>query len=223
MSEPSYPLPVIAVDGLAASGKGTLAKKLAADLGFDHLDTGVLYRGVAYYTLERHIAPHDQAAVVALARGLTIKDFLALVHDVKIRHENVSASASVVAAIPDVRAALLDLQRHFATTPPGQRGAVLDGRDIGTVICPAAPVKFFVTAPLKTRAYRRYKELQGRGEHATDTAVFADMQIRDERDQTRAIAATKPAEGAIVIDTEHLDAEATFALARQKVREKIGL
>ncbi|MBL8669611.1 MAG: (d)CMP kinase [Alphaproteobacteria bacterium] len=201
---------VIAIDGPAASGKGTLAKRLAAHFRYAHLDTGKLYRGVGVAVLRSGGDPSDAAAAERAARSLDA----AGLDDARLRTAEAGAAASKVAAHPGVRAALLALQRDFARRPPGgAAGAVLDGRDIGTVICPDAPTKLFVTASVEARAERRLKELQASGAAAIYAAVLQDLIERDHRDSTRSAAPLKPAEDAIVLDTTHLDADATFAAA----------
>lgn len=195
---------IIALDGPAAAGKGTLAKKLAAHLGYDHLDTGSLYRAVASKSLRTGLSPEDAAQSFSIA-DLSAPD---------LRAEKVAQHASVVAAIPAVRAALLDFQRDFARHPPGGNGAVLDGRDVGTVVCPwPETVKFFVTASLEARAQRRYAELLAKGESPIHAAVLAEMAERDRRDTQRKDAPLKPAPDAILLDTSGLTAEAAFRAA----------
>ncbi len=206
---------IVAVDGLVAAGKGTLARRLAAALGFRHLDTGMIYRAVGARLLAAGIDPADPDQAQAAARALTPADL----ERPGLRDEAVGRAASIVAAAPAVRAALVDFQRRFAGQPPG---AVLDGRDIGTVICPEAEVKFFVTAAAGIRARRRFDELQARGESATYAAVLQDLQERDARDQGRGVAPTKPAEDAIILDTSALSAEEVFAHALAIVRARAG-
>ena len=204
---------IIAIDGLTAAGKGTLAKRLAAALGYRHLDTGLIYRAVAARLIAQATDPTDDAAATRAAEALAPED---LARD-GLRSEAVSRAASIVAANPGVRAALVAFQRRFARLPPG---AVLDGRDIGTVICPDAGVKLFVTASPEIRARRRFDELQARGESATYPAVFQDLQERDARDQARGTAPAKPAEDAIVLDTSTLTADQVFARALEIVRSR---
>lgn len=195
---------IVAIDGPAAAGKGTLAKRLAAHLGYDHLDTGSLYRAVASKSLRTGMRPEDAAKSFAIA-DLAASD---------LRTERVAQQASIVAAIPDVRVALLDFQRDFARHPPGGKGAVLDGRDVGTVVCPwPETVKFFVTASLEARAKRRYAELLAKGESPIHAAVLAEMAERDKRDAQRATAPLKPAPDAIRLDTSDMTAEAAFQAA----------
>ena len=190
---------IIAVDGPAAAGKGTIARALARHFGLAFLDTGALYRMVGLAVLREGQSPDNREAAVAAARGLDPARFA----DAELRNEAVGEAASKVAVIPEVRAALLDLQRAFARRPPG---AVLDGRDIGTVICPDADIKLFVTASAEVRTRRRQLEL-GSSDAA---AVLAEIKARDARDLARAIAPLVPAVDAVVLDTSDLDiAEAT--------------
>jgi len=197
---------IIAIDGPAASGKGTLGKKLAAHLNFRHLDTGLLYRAVAKAVLDAGGKPEDQQAAAAAARNFNP----AWIDDPALRTDKIGSAASVVSAVPDVREALIDFQRKFAASPPG---AVLDGRDIGTVIAPDAEVKIFVTAAPEERARRRCRELEGRGEKPEFEAVLADIKKRDERDANRAVAPFKAADDAHMLDTTELNADAAFAAA----------
>ena len=197
---------IIAIDGPAASGKGTLARKLADHFGLPHLDTGLLYRATARALLDAGERLDDVAAAVAAARGLALTDF----DEARLRGRAMGESASIVAALPAVRSTLAKAQRGFALRP---EGAVLDGRDIGTVICPEADVKIFVTASPQTRAQRRALELARRGEPADYAAILEDIRIRDERDSTRSVAPLRPAPDAHALDTTALDAEAAFAAA----------
>ncbi|MBV9564726.1 MAG: (d)CMP kinase [Bradyrhizobium sp.] len=192
---------IIAIDGPAASGKGTLGRLLAAHYGYRHLDTGVIYRAVAHALISAGHDLNDEAAAVSAARGLDPQKF----GDPALKSHPVGTAASVVSAIPAVRAALLEFQRDFAAAPPG---AVLDGRDIGTVICPDAEVKIFVVADPRVRARRRTLEARSRGEAADEAAVLADILARDERDQNRAVAPLKPAADAYLLDNSNLDIEA---------------
>lgn len=209
---------IIAVDGPVAAGKGTLARRLAAHYGFAYLDTGALYRAVGRRVLRGGGDPADPAQAVAAARGLGPADLA----DPALRDEATGAAASVVAAIPGVRAALLDYQREFARRPPGGHpGAVLDGRDIGTVVCPAAEVKLFVTASAEIRAHRRFLELRARGEPAAESGVLAELRARDARDAGRAAAPLKPAPDAHLLDTTNLDIDAAFAAAVAVVEARI--
>jgi len=207
-------LPVIAIDGPAASGKGTLARRIAAALGFAHLDTGRLYRAVGLSALRRGEDPADPVVAKRAVEGLD----LSLLEDPALGSDETGAAASKVAVIQDVRDALLDFQRNFAAHPPGARGAVLDGRDIGTVICPHATVKLFVTATPEIRAKRRFIELRAAGSPRTEEAVLADIRARDERDTNRAIAPLRQAPDAHLLDTTHLDIEAAVARALEIVK-----
>ncbi len=201
---------IIAIDGPAASGKGTLGRRLATHYGLRHLDTGLLYRAVAKALLDAGHSPNNQARAVAAADAIDPAAF----DEVALKAHAVGEAASLVSAIPDVRAALLAFQRNFAIKPPG---AVLDGRDIGTVICPHADVKLFVTATPQVRAQRRVLEIQGRGEKADEAAILADILKRDERDTSRATAPLKQAADAHLLDTTALDANAAFQAAVEVV------
>jgi len=202
---------IIAIDGSAASGKGTLAKRVAAEFGYDYLDTGALYRAVALSLLKAGVNSNniDEKQAVNSASELD----LSLTQTAEIRTDNVAALASIVAAISPVRAELLALQRSFATVPPSGKGAVLDGRDIGTIVLPDADIKFFIDADLDIRAERRTKELLQAGQSAIFRDVLADMKARDDRDRTRSVAPLKAADDAITIDTSNTDAAAVLALA----------
>ena len=200
---------IIAIDGPAAAGKGTLSKRLAAHFGLRHLDTGLIYRAVG---VKRNETGQD---AVAAAESLTADD---LAHP-GLRGEGAAQAASEVAAIPAVRQALLEFQRRFASEPPG---AVLDGRDIGTVVCPDAEIKLFVTASLQKRAERRWKELLAKGEPAIAERVLQDMQERDARDAARDVAPLAPAADAILIDSSELDADAVFAAALAIVSRRMS-
>ena len=206
---------IIAIDGPAASGKGTLAKRVADHFGLACLDTGLLYRAVARDVLARGGSLEDEAEAAAVARTIDP----ATLSDPSLRLPGVGEAASVVARIPAVRAALLDFQRDFARQEPG---AVLDGRDIGTVVCPDADVKIFVTADAAVRARRRYEELRQRGEPVTFEAVLDVIRRRDERDSSRADAPMRPADDAILLDTSNLDIEAAFDAAVGLIKRKIG-
>ena len=197
---------IIALDGPAASGKGTLARRLAAHFGLPHLDTGLLYRATARALIDAGERLDDEPRAVAAARGLALTDF----DEERLRGREMGEAASVVAAIPAVRAALCETQRAFAQRPGG---AVLDGRDIGTVICPDADVKIFVTASPETRANRRALELAGRGEKVDYAAVLEDIRKRDERDSLRSSAPLVAAPDAVVLDTSNLDIQAAFQAA----------
>jgi len=203
---------IIAIDGPAAAGKGTLARRLAAHLGLAYLDTGLIYRATGKAVLTAGQDPDDAAAAEAAARALGPEDLDAP----DLRTDEVAQAASKVSAIPGVRAALLDFQRNFAAEPPGDaKGAVLDGRDIGTVVCPQADHKLFVTATAEVRAERRLKELQERGLDAIYTRVLQDMMERDARDSSRAVSPLVPATDAHLMDTSDLDADQAFEAALQ--------
>lgn len=206
---------IIAIDGPAASGKGTLAKRLAQALGLPHLDTGLLYRATACAVLDAGRAITDTAAAIAAAQNLDP----AALDESRLRTKEMGEAASVVAAVPEVRAALVAAQRGFAQGP---NGAVLDGRDIGTVICPDADAKIFVTASPEVRARRRLLELESSGEIVDAGAVLADIRRRDERDSSRSTAPLRAAEDAVVLDTTSLDVEAAFAAALRIVQRRTG-
>ena len=197
---------IIAIDGPAASGKGTIARRLAAHLGLPHLDTGLLYRATAAALIAADHDLYDEQAAVAAARGLALMDF----DEAALRTREMGEAASVVAAVPAVREALLYAQRTFAGRT---EGAVLDGRDIGTVVCPQATVKIFVTASATARAQRRALELAQRGEKADYGAILADIVRRDARDSGRSAAPLRPAPDAVRLDTTHLGIDAAVAEA----------
>jgi cytidylate kinase len=201
---------VIAIDGPAASGKGTLAKRLATHYGLPHLDTGLLYRAVALTVIDagRNLDDHQAAARAASS---LIADRLA---DPRLRERAMGEAASRISAVPAVRAALLAWQQRFAGNAAG---AVLDGRDIGTVVCPNAQVKLFITAAPEERARRRHLELLRRGESASLGAILADIVARDARDAQRSTAPLKAAADAVILDTTDLDADEAFAAAREVV------
>ena len=205
--------PIIAIDGPAAAGKGTLARRLAAELGLPYLDTGLLYRATGRRVLDAGGDPADPVAAAAAARALRSED----TQRADLRGPVADAAAAAVAAIPEVRAALLDFQRSFGRA----HGAVLDGRDIGTVIFPEAPVKIFVTASLAERARRRFLELRAKGTPAPYDQVEADMRARDTQDAARVAAPLRAAEDAVTLDTTEMDAEAAFARALAVVRERL--
>jgi len=197
---------IIAIDGPAASGKGTLGKHLAAHFGLRHLDTGLLYRAVAKALLDQSAPLDDRASASAAARALDLARF----DEAALKSHAVGEAASIVSAIPEVRAALVDYQRAFANRPPG---AVLDGRDIGTVIAPDADVKIFVTASAPERARRRARELAAQGVAADEADILADIERRDDRDRSRAVAPLAPAPDAHLLDTTHLDIDAAVRAA----------
>ena len=216
--------PIIAIDGLSASGKGTLAKRLAARLDFAFLDTGLLYRAAGMMAKEACVPLDDMGALAAFTQKLDMKALVARLDDPALRGGGAAQAASRVGPCAPLRSTLLKFQQDFAYNPPGgKKGAVLDGRDIGTVITPEAPVKIFVTASAEARAMRRFKELQGRGEDVSESAVLADMRARDERDQTRATAPAKPAPDAIMLDTTNMNADEAFAAALAIVEERLKL
>jgi cytidylate kinase len=197
---------IIAIDGPAASGKGTLAKRLAAHYGFHCLDTGLLYRAVALSLLDAGVSPSDRTRAEATAKALDLSRFA----EATLKAPKVSEAASIVSAIPEVRAALLAYQKDFAARQPG---AVLDGRDIGTVIAPQAEVKIFVTASPEVRARRRFLEMQQSGGKLSEAEVLADIRRRDERDSSRGIAPLKIAPDAHLLDTTAMDADAVLRAA----------
>ena len=197
---------IIAIDGPAASGKGTLGKRIAAHYGFHHLDTGLLYRAVADAVLAAGHGLGDAPAATEAARALDI----GALDEVRLRRRGLADAASVVSAHGPVRAALLDMQRNFARRRPG---AVLDGRDIGTVVCPEADVKLFVTATAEERARRRAKELQAAGIAVDEGAILDDIRRRDLRDMNRPVAPLRPADDAVLLDTTNLYIDAAFRAA----------
>lgn len=205
---------VIAVDGPAASGKGTLARRLAEHFGLDYLDTGSLYRAVGMKLVYGGKSPEDREAAVAAAKNIDNDDLA----NPRLRQERIGQAASIVSAFPEVRAALLAFQRDFAR---GKKGAVLDGRDIGTVVCPGADFKFFITATLYARAKRRHRELQGEGIEVIFESVLEDLRERDERDSKRAIAPMKPADDAIILDTSDMDASTVFGKAKAMIEKRL--
>lgn len=210
---------VIAVDGPAASGKGTLARRLAKHLGYAYLDSGQLYRAVALRCLRADITDGDEDAAAREATRITGRDL----SDPALRDETTGRMASKVAALPKVRLALLDYQRGLASRPPdGAAGVVIDGRDIGTIVCPNAAVKLFVTATLEERAKRRHKELLGQGPGAIYAAVLRDLAERDARDKSRTVAPLVQADDALLLDTTSMDADAAFAAALTYVRSRLG-
>jgi cytidylate kinase len=206
---------IIAIDGPAASGKGTLAKRIAQHFGYGHLDTGLLYRAVARDMSKAGLDYEQVQAAAAIAQALDT----ASLDDPELRSREVGDAASLVAKHPPVRAALLALQRRFALSQPG---AVLDGRDIGTVVCPDADVKIYVTATPEVRADRRFKEHVSRGDGTTYEVVLADIHRRDARDAGRDAAPMRPAEDAVLLDTSNLDIEAAFDKALGVISRKVA-
>lgn len=210
----SRPL-IIAIDGPASSGKGTLARRLAEHLGLPHLDTGSIYRAVGLRLTYSGQDPYDKRAAREAALRISDQDL----NNPRLRQERIGQAASIVSAIPEVRSILLDFQRNFAKRPGG---AVLDGRDIGTVVCPDADLKIFITASMETRAKRRHRELQGENIEVVYESVLEDLRERDERDASRAVAPLIPADDAIVIDTSNLSADEVFRQVLEIVKEKSG-
>jgi cytidylate kinase len=204
---------IIAIDGPAAAGKGTLARRIAAALGLPYLDTGLLYRAVGRLVLDAGEDPADHEAAIRAARALRETELTR--ND--LRGPDADKAASQVAGIPGVRAALLDYQRHYGD----RHGAVLDGRDIGTIVFPHADIKLFVTATVEARAQRRHAELAQRGEMVSLDEVKADLQARDEADRNRKAAPLRPAENAAIFDTTEMDADTAFAKAYALIKEKM--
>ena len=204
---------IIAIDGPAASGKGTLARRLAEYFGLEYLDTGSLYRAVGMKIVYAGKEPTDVVAAEEAARSIDVEDLA----NPRLRQERIGQAASIVSAFPEVRQALLEFQRNFAQS---NKGAVLDGRDIGTVVCPDADFKFFITATLYARAKRRHKELQGQGIEVVFESVLEDLRERDERDEKRSIAPLRPSEDAFIIDSSQHDADGVFDTVRQVIMRK---
>jgi cytidylate kinase len=209
------PALIIAIDGPAASGKGTLARRIAAHFGLPWLDTGLLYRAVARDVLKAGKKLEDVEAAAAAARSLDARSL----SDPSLRGNGIGDAASAVGKIPEVRAALLKFQQDFAAQPGG---AVLDGRDIGTVICPHADAKIFVTATPEVRAKRRFLERSARGEATTYEAILDEVRRRDERDMGRAASPMRRASDAFLLDTSNLDIEAAFNTAVGEITRKVG-
>lgn len=206
---------IIAIDGPAAAGKGTLARRLADAFDYAYLDTGALYRAVGLSLLRAGQDPLNEAAAEAASTALDT----ALFTDPELRAESTGAAASKVASMPKVRSNLLNFQKNFAISPPEDKaGAVLDGRDIGTVVCPDADVKLFVTASAEERARRRTAEMEAHGDTINYSEILADVKARDERDMNRAEAPLKPAEDALLLDTTELDIDAVFSRAVQFIQ-----
>lgn len=209
---------IIAIDGPAAAGKGTLARRLAAEFDFAYLDTGSLYRAVGLGVLRAGGKPDDAIEAAAVSNGLDP----ALLGDPALREERTGDAASKVAAMPEVRANLLEFQRNFSSHPPGgKQGAVLDGRDIGTVVCPDADLKLYVTASAEVRAHRRFLELKDQDSAVKFDQILADVKARDARDTGRADAPLKPAEDALLLDTTELAIDAVFLRAVDLVKERL--
>jgi cytidylate kinase len=211
---------IIAIDGPAASGKGTIGRRLAAALGLAFLDTGLLYRATTKRVLDQRISPFNLDAVVRTARDVRIED----VAGENLRSPEVSKVTPIIAGIPEVRTILGRLQREFAhKTSPTRSGVVLDGRDIGTVILPEADVKLFITANLHSRAQRRYKELRANGVKTSFQSVHRDLRLRDEQDVKRSASPLRPALDAVILDTTEMSIEEAFAQALDVVRMKTPL
>ena len=208
---------LIAVDGPAAAGKGTLSRRLAEHFNLARLDTGLIYRAVAKKVLETK-DPENNKIAVEMAQFLSLNDL-----DTNgLRDEAIGTAASKISVIPEVRKTLLNFQRNFAKNPPnGKVGAILDGRDIGTVVCPKAEFKLFITASSTIRAERRFKELQDRGKEAIRSAILRDIIDRDERDSIRSVSPLLPAQDAQILDTSKLDPDAVFHLALDFISLKI--
>jgi len=206
---------IIAIDGPAASGKGTIARRVADHFSFRHLDTGLLYRAVARDMKGAGHALDDEAAAVTIAEALDVRSL----DDPALKQTGAGEAASIVASLPAVRATLLSFQRAFAAIPPG---AVLDGRDIGTVVCPDADVKIFVVADVEERARRRFLELEARGEPVEQDAILRGLRGRDERDRTRTDAPMRAADDAELLDTTNLAIDAAVEAAVGLIKRKIG-
>ncbi len=206
---------IIAIDGTLASGKGTIAKRLSAWYGLAHMDTGRLYRATGVAAIKKSVDFDDHQALAAVARTLDLNDF----EEAELRTGDAGQAASKVAAVPEVRAALLELQRNFARQP---KGAVLDGRDIGTVVCPDADVKLWVDADLEVRAERRWRELQEKGDTLSLEDMIAQLKERDARDKNRADAPMIAAADSVLIDTTHLTIDAAVDKARAAVEAVIA-
>lgn len=205
---------IIAIDGPAASGKGTLARNLAEHYGFHHLDTGLTYRAVAKALIDQGVSLDDEAHAAQVARNLDLKG---LDRNVLSAHE-IGEAASKVAVMPQVREALMQAQQKFAQSLPG---TVLDGRDIGTVVCPDAPVKLYITASAEVRAERRFNEMRAKNSNVEYSSVLADLKRRDERDINRSASPLKPACDAHLIDTSKMDIEAAFLEAKMLIDSKM--
>lgn len=217
---------VIAIDGPSASGKGTLARKIAAHLNYAHLDTGLLYRAVGFAVLEASENPENQDDAARAAQDISAAITNGnnnILSNPRLKDDDIGVAASKVAAIPAVRACLIGLQHNIIENPPKPFvGAVLDGRDIGTVIAPNAPAKLFITASAEIRAQRRFKELQSRGIQATYDTVLADLRERDARDEGRESSPSKPASDAFIIDTSNMSADEALEKALEYVGTRLN-
>ena len=216
---------IIAIDGPAAAGKGTLAQNLAKYFNYAFLDTGRLYRAVGYAVIQKNQDPSNEAQAIECAKQFDPKNINSILKNPALREEKTGNAASKVAVIPEVRKALLDLQRNFANNPffedgTKAKGAVLDGRDIGTVVCPNAEIKFYVTASAEVRATRRFKELTDSGKKVSYDTILQDIKERDFRDSNRSSAPLKPAEDAFILDTSHLDAKQAFDKALELINQR---
>lgn len=210
---------IVAIDGPAAAGKGTLARRVSEHLGYAYLDTGKIYRAVGLAVVRSGGDPANGAQAADVARRLDV----AWLSDPDLVLDYAGVAASKVAVHPQVRSALLDFQRSFADAPPnGAKGAVLDGRDIGTTVCPHADVKVFVTASAEVRAHRRFLELKEKNLDVKESAVLQDLIERDERDRTRATAPLLPAHDAVVLDTSDLTADGAFEALLDILAQKAG-
>ena len=208
---------IIAIDGPSASGKGTLAKKLAAELNLAYLDTGKIYRAVGFNMLRQNKNLDNKLAALEMAKMLDYNDL----DNPQLKNDDVAQAASKIAVMPDVRQALLEFQQNFAKNPPADKdGVVLDGRDIGTVICPDAHIKLFILANVEIRAKRRHKELLDREEPSIYQQVLADLQERDERDSNRKQAPLKAADDAIIIDTSDMTILEVLNFALRVIADK---
>jgi len=214
--EPSDSAIVIAIDGPAASGKGTLSRRLAKEFGFAHLDTGLTYRAVGHALLQNNLPLDDEAVAVKIARTLD----LSKLDRVVLSDHEIGEAASIVAVMGGVRRALVDAQRKFSKTLPG---TILDGRDIGTVVCPEADIKFYVTASPGVRAGRRFEEIVNQGGEAVYDDILQDIRRRDERDMGREDSPLKPAEDAHLIDTSKMDIETAFQTAKAIVEKTLAV
>ncbi|ARN84104.1 (d)CMP kinase [Candidatus Nucleicultrix amoebiphila] len=209
---------IIAIDGPSGAGKGTLALALAKHYHFSHMDTGLIYRALAFKAVKENISPNDVAGLEQASYSIKLEDF----NNPQLRSDEIANIASQISVYPPVRRALLDLQRGFAHNPSnGFQGTVLDGRDIGTIVCPEADIKIFVTADIETRAERRLKELQAKGIKSIYTAVLQDMMERDARDSKREDSPLKPATDAYVLDSTHLTPDETLMMAIGHIDETL--
>jgi cytidylate kinase len=213
---------IITIDGPAASGKGTLARKLAEHLGYFYLDTGALYRLIGLEVLKTNIEPEkNEDAVAKIAQNLAQSFTANMMNNPDLKRDDVGQNASRSASLPKVRAAILDLQRQLAKNPPdGAHGSVLDGRDCGTVICPEAGIKVYITADVEERAKRRHADLQSNNIDTSYEEVLADMKMRDDRDMNRTTAPLKPADDAVILDTTALGIEEALNVLKRLVEKK---